>query len=66
MKNTIKTELIENFIKDNNLSKSKFCKLCKISQSTLNKIMTNSENFRIIALFKIAKVLKIQVFEMFN
>ncbi len=66
MKNTIKTELIENFIKDNSLSKSKFCKLCKISQSTLNKIMTNSENFRIIALFKIAKVLKIQVFEMFN
>lgn len=38
MKNTIKTELIESFIKDNNLSKSKFCKMCKISQSTLNKI----------------------------
>ena len=66
MKNTIKTELIENFIKDNNLSKSKFCKMCKISQSTLNKIMTNNENFRIIALFKIARFLKIQVFEMFN
>lgn len=66
MKNTIKNELIENFIKDNSLSKSKFCKMCKISQSTLNKIMTNSENFRIIALFKIARVLKIQVFEMFN
>ena len=57
---------VENFIKENNLSKSKFCKMCKISQSTLNKIMTNSENFRIIALFKIARVLKIQVFEMFN
>lgn len=66
MKNTIKTELIENFIKDNNLSKSKFCKMCKISQSTLNKLMTNSENFRIIALFKIARVLKIQVYQMFN
>lgn len=66
MKNTIKTELIENFIKDNNLSKSKFCKMCKISQSTLNKIMTNNENFKIIALFKIARVLKIQVYQMFN
>lgn len=66
MKNTIKTELIENFIKDNNLSKSKFCEMCKISQSTLNKIMTNNENFRIISLFKIARFLKIQVFEMFN
>ena len=66
MKNTIKTELIENFVKDNNLSKSKFCEMCKISQSTLNKIMTSNENFRIIELFKIARVLKIQVFEMFN
>ena len=66
MKNTIKTELIENFIKDNNLSKSKFCEMCKISQSTLNKIMTSNENFRIIALFKIARVLKIQVYQMFN
>ena len=66
MKNKIKSELIENFIKDNNLSKNKFCKMCKISQSTLDKIMTNSENFRIIALFKIARVLKIQVYQMFN
>ena len=66
MVKTIKTELIENYIKENNLSKSKFCKMCKISQSTLYKIMTNGENFRIIALFKIARVLKIQVFEMFN
>ena len=66
MKNTIKTELIENFVKENNLSKSKFCEMCKISQSTLNKIMTNNENFRIIALFKIARVLKIQVYQMFN
>ena len=66
MKNTIKTELIENFIKENNLSKSKFCEMCKISQSTLDKIMTSNENFRIIALFKIARVLKIQVYQMFN
>ena len=66
MKNTIKIELIENFIKENNLSNSKFCKICKISQSTLNKIMTNSENLRIVALFKIARVLKIKVYQMFN
>ena len=40
--------------------------MCKISQSTLDKIMTSNENFRIIALFKIARVLKIQVYQMFN
>ena len=66
MKNTIKTELIENFIKENNLSKSKFCKMCKISQSTFNKIMSSGNNFRIIALFQIARVLEIQVYQMFN
>ena len=66
MENTIKTELIEKFIKENNLSKSKFCEMCKISQSTLNRIMTKSNNFRIIALFKIARALNNEVYKMFN
>lgn len=66
MKDIIKVELIENFVKENNLSKIKFCNICKISLSTLNKIMANSDKFRIVALFKIAKVLKIQVYQMFN
>ena len=57
MKNTIKTEIIENFMLENKISKSKFCKMCKISLSTLNKIMTNDDNFGIIELFKIARVL---------
>lgn len=66
MKNTIKTEIIENFLFENKLSKTKFCKMCKIGPSTLNKIMTNNDNFGIIALFKIAKVIKVQVYQMFN
>ena len=66
MKNTIKTEIIENFMLENKISKTKFCKMCKISPSTLNKIMTNDDNFGIIALFKIARVVKVQVYQMFN
>ena len=66
MKKTIKTEIIENFMLENKLSKTKFCKMCKISPSTLNKIMTNDDNFGIIALFKIARVIKVQVYQMFN
>ena len=66
MKNTIKTEIIENFMLENKISKTKFCKMCKISPSTLNKIMTNDDNFGIIALFKIARVIKVQVYQMFN
>ena len=66
MKNTIKTEIIENFMLENKISKTKFCKMCKISPSTLNKIMTNDDNFGIIALFKIARVIKVQVYQMLN
>lgn len=62
----IKTDLIKNYLKEENISKTKFCKLCKISVTTLNKILSNKENFRIIALFKIAKQIKLQVFELFK
>ncbi len=66
MKETIKIEIIKNFMIENKISKTKFCKMCKITLNTLNKIMANDFNFEIIALFKIAKVIKIQVYQMFN
>ncbi len=66
MKNTINAKIIKNFILENKISKTKFCKMCKISPSTLNKIISNDDNFKIIALFKIAKVIKIQVYMMFD
>ena len=66
MKYLINIEIIEKYMLKNRISKTKFCKMCKISPSTLNKIMTGYDNFRIIALFKIAKVIKIQVYQMFN
>ena len=66
MKNTIKIEIIKNFMLKRGISKTKFCKMCKISPSTLNKILSNDDNFYIIALFKIAKVIKVKVYQMFN
>ena len=66
MKNKIKIEIIENFMIKNKITKTTFCKMCKISASTLNKIMANDDNFRIIALFKIARVIKMEVYQMFN
>ena len=66
MQNTIKTEIIKNFMIENKISKTKFCRMCKISLSTLNKILNNDHKFRIIALFKIARVIKVQVYQMFN
>ena len=65
MKNDIKIDLINNYLKERNLSKTQFCKLCKISYSTLTNIL-NGDNFRLIALFKIAKILNIEVYQIFN
>lgn len=66
MKNTINIEIIEKFMMENKINKTNFCKMCKISPSTLNKIITKDDNFRIIALFKIARVIKIQVYQLLN
>ncbi len=66
MENLIKAKVIDKFMKENKMSKSKFCKLCKISLSSFNKLMSGSLNFGIIILFKIAKMLKIEVYELFE
>lgn len=64
MKNKFKKEIIDNYLKENKISKTRFCKLCGISPYTLKKIL-NNENYEISALLKIAKVIEIQVYQMF-
>ena len=61
----INTELIKKYIKDNQLTMSKFCKLSKISPSVFKKMMKNKTNFRIISLFKVAKLIKLELYQMF-
>lgn len=65
LKEVIKTEIFENYMKENSLSKTKFCKMCGIGVDAFNR-MFSRQNFRISALFKIAKVIKIEVCEMFK
>ncbi|MBQ9117752.1 MAG: helix-turn-helix transcriptional regulator [Clostridia bacterium] len=66
MKNEIKIELIKNFMEDNNLSKNRFCEMCKISLDSYQKIMRNDFDFSIRVLFRVAKILGVEVFEMFS
>ena len=66
MKNKlINKELIERFMSDNNLSKSAFCRLCKISHQTFDKIMGNEESLTLSPVFKIARVMKIHIKDIF-
>lgn len=55
----INVELISNFINKNNLTKTKFCKLCGISLKTLNKFYNNDFSLTIPPLIKVLKVLNI-------
>ena len=64
-KKMIKTELIENHIKEHKLSKTKFCKMCKISTSTLTRIMDN-ENVSLLAILRITRILGIFLHQIFN
>ena len=64
MKKLIKTELIMNYIKNNNLTKKEFCKQCNISIYILNKILNYKTNIRITAFIKIAELLKIHMYEL--
>ena len=61
----INLRLFEDFMITHNITKSKFCKLCNIQVSTYNRIVAN-KNFKIVALFKISKVIKVHVCKMFN
>lgn len=59
MKLTIKTELITNYIQQNNLTIKEFCKQCKISHNTYRKIMNGETNIRISTMYKILVKIKI-------
>ena len=64
-KNVLRTDLILKYMEDNNMSKNKFCKMCKISPSTLRLILAEEDSFGIIALWKIARVMNIQLSQFF-
>lgn len=66
MKQIINTDLVFNYLKENNLTKTQFCKLCKITSSTLNKVLNNKHNLKLRTLFKIARQLNVKISELFK
>ena len=63
---TINTDIFDNYMKENNLSKSGFCKNCNINYSTLQKMYNENNKFGIKALFKIARVIKLNICVILN
>lgn len=65
MKDLVNTQLIKNYINDNKLTKTAFCKRCKISIGTLNRIFSE-KNVDIRAIFKIARIMNKNICDLFN
>ncbi|MBO5954822.1 MAG: hypothetical protein J6Q13_02490 [Clostridia bacterium] len=65
MKVEIKKEVIEKFLKDNNLTKNKFCSNAYISVKTFNKFM-RGEKVRILIALKIATYMEVEYEELFD
>ena len=68
MKNpkTINTNLIDQFLIENKLSKYAFCKLCKITPLTLRKIYSGNDNINIVYIYRIAKILNTEIYKLFE
>lgn len=64
MKKVIKTQVIENYLINNKLSKAKFCEINNFSLSTLNNVLKNNLKIKISALFKLAKIMKVEVIDL--
>lgn len=58
--------IITKYIKENKLTIKQFCAICKLSYNTLRKIVKGQKNIRISSLFKIARTLKIELYQLFK
>ena len=58
-------ELITNFMKENNLTKTQFCKLCGFSIPTLKKVFRNDLSLRLPVVFKLSRAMGIEPKELF-
>ena len=66
MEDKVNIKIIQNYIEENNFSKTKFCKITKISPSTYEKSMNGDGKYSVKALFKIARVINVPEVDFFR
>lgn len=62
----LKTEIIDKFIKDNKLSKEKFCKKCEIGSEDYDDMFRQSYNLDLHIIAKVCKYMNIKFYEIFS
>lgn len=65
MNEYLNVEIIEEYILNNGLTKRSFCEQCKISISTLYRILRKKQCY-LISLFKIARTMQIEIYCLFK
>ena len=65
-KEKLRTDLINRYMKENNITKREFCKQCKISHSQLKRMYKNDFDFYIESLYKVCKILNVELKDMFK
>ena len=60
-RNRFKYEEVIKYLKENNMSKTEFCKLCNISIYTLNNLLKGSVKVNAFASFRVSEALKINL-----
>ena len=64
--NTLKVRMIREFIKKNKLTDEEFCETSKIDKEDFNKLMVLNYDFPIEVLLKLARILKIEIYQLFE
>ncbi len=59
-----RTDLIDNYLLDNNLTKKQFCEKCKISYQTLQKIYNQDASVSLISSLKVSNAMKIECYKL--
>lgn len=59
------TELIDKYLEENKLTKTKFAKMCGISYSSLLSIYNNRTDIYIVTLYKVVRKIKIELCQIF-
>ena len=65
MKTTFRFDIIGNYIRENKLTKQKFCKLCGLDIDEFSKMHYGDNSFKFESLCKIAVYLDIDLFNFF-
>ncbi len=60
MERSFNTEIINNYLIENKINKTEFCKLCGVSKYALEQFYKNNFKIKVIPLLKIANLLHVR------